>query len=194
MAKKRIAVFGSGSCEPGDRAYGIAQEIGKKLAEAGAIVVNGAYGGVMEAASRGAQEAKGESVGIHLGISSDLEPNEYLTLALDCSALILNASNLTIEKAFGVRLGYLLESDRFVFIAGGGVGTLVELFAILNLNLKLWKKTGEKRIALLEIDGQSRWAALLTFFNDQWGLPIEEASHLIHVTHSNEEVVSWVLG
>lgn len=41
-----------------------AEEVGRLLAEAGAVVVTGGLGGVMEAASRGASEAGGLTVGI----------------------------------------------------------------------------------------------------------------------------------
>ncbi|MGH8988841.1 MAG: hypothetical protein ACRDXC_09645, partial [Acidimicrobiales bacterium] len=47
-----VAVVGSGSCGPDDEQ--LAEEVGRGLAEAGALVVTGGLGGVMAAASRGA--------------------------------------------------------------------------------------------------------------------------------------------
>ena len=60
--RKRIAVIGGG--KPEHRYYEMAYEVGRLLAEAGAIVFCGGLGGVMEAACRGAREAGGFTVGI----------------------------------------------------------------------------------------------------------------------------------
>jgi len=52
-----VAVFGSSEPQPGEVAYEAARGLGRALAGRGLIVVNGGYGGVMEASSRGAREA-----------------------------------------------------------------------------------------------------------------------------------------
>ena len=58
-----MAVVGSGAAtDPEDT--DAALEVGRGLAERGAIVVCGGLGGVMEAACRGAAEAAGVAVGI----------------------------------------------------------------------------------------------------------------------------------
>lgn len=58
----RIAVCGAGVC--GEELAGIAEEVGRRLVEAGAVVLCGGMGGVMEAAARGAQEAGGVVLGV----------------------------------------------------------------------------------------------------------------------------------
>jgi uncharacterized protein (TIGR00725 family) len=60
--RKRIAVIGG--AKPEHRYYEMAYEVGRLLAEAGAIVFCGGLGGVMEAACRGAREAGGFTVSI----------------------------------------------------------------------------------------------------------------------------------
>ena len=52
-----VAVIGGGICGPEEAA--VAEEVGRLLAEAGAVVLTGGRGGVMEAASRGAAQAGG---------------------------------------------------------------------------------------------------------------------------------------
>jgi len=47
-----IAVVGSGACEP--EVARVAEEVGRLVAQAGAVLVCGGLGGVMEAACRGA--------------------------------------------------------------------------------------------------------------------------------------------
>lgn len=57
-----VAVIGSSICGAGIAAQ--AEEVGRRLAEAGAVLVCGGMGGVMEAACRGAKSAGGLTVGI----------------------------------------------------------------------------------------------------------------------------------
>jgi uncharacterized protein (TIGR00725 family) len=64
---------------PAELALGDA--VGRGLAEAGAVLVCGGMGGVMEAAAGGAMNAGGKTVGI-LPTVSRLEGNPYLTIAV----------------------------------------------------------------------------------------------------------------
>jgi hypothetical protein len=61
---KQISVIGSGECEEGSEAWGLAEEVGRLLAEAGAVVVCGGLGGVMEAVASGAAGAGGTAIGV----------------------------------------------------------------------------------------------------------------------------------
>ncbi|MGH2739218.1 MAG: TIGR00725 family protein [Actinomycetota bacterium] len=80
---------------------GWAEEIGRRLAEAGAIVVCGGWGGVMEAVSRGARDAGGLVIGILPG-DSRAGANPYLSAALPTgmgetrNALIVRAADTVI--------------------------------------------------------------------------------------------------
>jgi hypothetical protein len=60
--KPRLAVIGGN--RPEKRCLETAYEVGRAVAEAGAVLVCGGLGGVMEAAARGAKEAGGFTVGI----------------------------------------------------------------------------------------------------------------------------------
>lgn len=53
-----------GASEPTEAGYAAAREVGRRLAEAGAVLVCGGLGGVMEAAARGCAEAGGLVLGI----------------------------------------------------------------------------------------------------------------------------------
>ncbi|MDP9246682.1 MAG: TIGR00725 family protein [Candidatus Dormibacteraeota bacterium] len=70
-----------GASEPDPRQRQMAREVGKLLAEAGAVVLCGGLGGVMEAASEGATTAGGAAVGLLPGADRALG-NPHLTLAL----------------------------------------------------------------------------------------------------------------
>jgi uncharacterized protein (TIGR00730 family) len=64
MTPRAVAVFGSSEPRPGEAAYETARQLGAAFASRGLAVVNGGYGGVMEAASRGAREAGGRVIGV----------------------------------------------------------------------------------------------------------------------------------
>ena len=74
-----IAVIGPSAGTPAELAIG--QEVGRLIAEAGAVLVCGGMGGVMEAAAGGCADAGGRSVGI-LPSESRLDANPYLTVAV----------------------------------------------------------------------------------------------------------------
>lgn len=57
----RIAVVGAGIC--GDRLLALAEDVGRAIARAGAVLICGGLGGVMEAAARGAAGEGGITIG-----------------------------------------------------------------------------------------------------------------------------------
>jgi uncharacterized protein (TIGR00725 family) len=79
MREPYVAVVGPSAGTPAELALGDA--VGRGLAEAGAVLVCGGMGGVMEAAAGGAANAGGKTVGI-LPTGSRLEGNPYLTIAV----------------------------------------------------------------------------------------------------------------
>ncbi len=90
-----------------------AYRVGLLLARAGAVVITGGRGGVMEAASRGAKEAGGLTLGILPGASRD-EANPYVDVAVPTGlGHARNAVNVLAGDA--------------VIAVGGGPGTLSEI-------------------------------------------------------------------
>lgn len=123
--KRRISVFGSSSAGPGDREYELAIKTGAELARAGAIVTTGGYAGVMEAASRAAREAGGQTVGVTLANLEGRSPNRFLTREIPCPSMY-------------ERLNVLIHDSAASVSVGGGIGTLVEvLLAQQQINLGL---------------------------------------------------------
>jgi uncharacterized protein (TIGR00725 family) len=74
-----IAVVGPSAGTPAELALG--EAVGRGIAEAGAVLVCGGMGGVMEAAAGGCAQAGGRSVGI-LPTDDRLDANPYLTVAV----------------------------------------------------------------------------------------------------------------
>ncbi len=80
--RQRIRVAVIGGSRPGRPAVEAALEVGRLIARAGAVVVCGGLGGVMEAACRGAREEGGLAIGILPGASpGDANPWVDLPIA-----------------------------------------------------------------------------------------------------------------
>jgi uncharacterized protein (TIGR00730 family) len=116
-----IAVFGSSEPGPADPLYRTARRVGTLLAEAGYGVITGAYGGVMEAANRGAQESGGASFGVGCAIFSSRKPNPYL-------------DEIVIEPDLHLRTRTLIERARGFVVLAGKSGTLAELSMLWALD------------------------------------------------------------
>jgi uncharacterized protein (TIGR00725 family) len=106
-----VAVVGSGTAT-GDL-YEKAREVGRLVAQRGGAVVCGGLSGVMEAASRGAVEAGGVSIGI-LPDEDRRRENVYLTYSVATGAG--QARNLAV-----------VCSGDVVIAVGGEYGTLSEI-------------------------------------------------------------------
>jgi uncharacterized protein (TIGR00725 family) len=104
----------------------VAEEVGRLLAEAGAVVVTGGMGGVMEAASKGAREAGGTTLGVLPG-GDRRDANPWLTVAVPTgmgearNALVVRAADCVI--AVGGAWGTLSEI-AFARKTGKGVAGL----------------------------------------------------------------------
>jgi uncharacterized protein (TIGR00725 family) len=64
-----VYVAVSGPADATEEERSLAQEVGRRLAESGAVVVCGGLGGVMDAAARGARDAGGVAIGVLPGES-----------------------------------------------------------------------------------------------------------------------------
>jgi uncharacterized protein (TIGR00725 family) len=112
-----ISVIGAGSCS--EDIYRIAEEVGRLIAVKGAVLVTGGLGGVMEAASKGAEEAGGTTVGILPGFNKK-EANRYVTIPITTG--LSHARNVIIVRS----------ADALIAVSGE-YGTLSEIAIALKL-------------------------------------------------------------
>src|SRR5436309_2623649 len=117
IRKPVITVIGKSARNPGDpvpaRALRAGEEVGKLLAERGAVVVTGGLSGVMEAVSRGAKSAGGLVIGILPGLDKR-DANAYVDVA--------------ITTGMGwMRNTLVVRAADAVIMISGGIGTLNEL-------------------------------------------------------------------
>src|SRR5947209_19766764 len=118
-SKIHIGVIGEGVCSP--RAAALARRVGAAIARAGARLLSGGRGGVMEAASRGAAEAGGLVVGILPGFSRR-DANRWVTVPIVTG----------MDQARNV---VLVRSCDAVIAVGGSYGTLSEIALALKLGV-----------------------------------------------------------
>ncbi len=118
--KARIAVCGSDEAIS-PKVEAVANRVGRKIAGNGGILICGGKGGVMEAASRGAKEASGVTVGILPGPDSE-EANQYIDIPIPTS--FERARNFIVVRAAQAVIGI-----------SGGWGTLSEIAMAMNLGL-----------------------------------------------------------
>lgn len=121
MANKTIAVFGGSRVDTASPEYAEAYEIGKLLARAGYVVVNGGYFGTMEASARGAKENGGRAIGVISGEFGWLKPNAYLDETIQRHDLFDRIRDMQTR------------SDAFIVLKGS-MGTLAELALVWNLS------------------------------------------------------------
>jgi uncharacterized protein (TIGR00725 family) len=111
MPRRYVAVCGAS--EASEVQLSAAREVGKLLAQAGAVIINGGLGGVSSAVSEGAAAAGGVVIGI-LPDAHRAGANPYLTIALPSG--MGQARNVLIVTA-----------AQSVIAIGGGWGTLSEI-------------------------------------------------------------------
>ncbi len=102
-----------GGSQPSEAHARAAEEVGERLARAGAVVINGGGGGVMAAVSRGAARAGGMVVGILPG-EDRADANQFVTVALTTGLGEL-------------RNGLIVRAADVVLAVGGAYGTLSEV-------------------------------------------------------------------
>jgi uncharacterized protein (TIGR00725 family) len=130
-----VAVVGEGSGgDPSAALLDAAAQVGRELAGAGAVVVCGGLGGVMEAVSRGVREAGGCCIGLLPG-EDRAEGNPQLSLSLPTG--LGEARNALVVRA-----------GEVVVALGRGYGTLSEIALALRMGkhvvgLTSWEVAGE---------------------------------------------------
>ena len=115
-----VTIFGSARSHPNSKIYKNTETVARLLVEAGFNIISGGGPGVMEAANKGAAEAGGKSVGLHIHLPKEQQPNKFANIRLDF-------------KYFFIRKVMFVKYAVAYVIMPGGFGTLDELFEALTL-------------------------------------------------------------
>jgi hypothetical protein len=176
MKPKIVSVFGGSTPKSDSAAYREATAMGRLLAEAGFTVATGGYGGVMEAASRGAAEAGGHVVGVTCGLLENwregLAANRWVKEEVKFASL-------------RERLHHLVEFCDAAVALGGGIGTLSEVALAWSLI-----QTGEIRPKPLVVVGPLWRESLGVFLDRADGYIRDHDKALLSFAGSIEEAIA----
>lgn len=148
--KKAVTIFGGTSLSQRSHFCQEARKLGRLLAKTGYAVVTGGGPGIMEAANRGAFEAKGESVGLNIQLPKEQRANPYVNRPLGFHYFFTRKVMLSFASPF------------YVFFPGG-FGTLDEFFEMITLAQT--KKLG-KPVFIIAV-GQSYWQPLFKWLEEE---------------------------
>jgi len=115
-----VTIFGSARSHPNSQNYKTTEYVARLMVENGFNVISGGGPGVMAAANKGAAQAGGKSVGLHIHLPKEQKPNKYANIQLDF-------------KYFFIRKVMFVKYAVAYIIMPGGFGTLDELFESLTL-------------------------------------------------------------
>ena len=180
-ATRKVTIFGSARTQPAKLEYQQAADFGKKIAEAGFMVITGAGGGIMQAGHEGAGPEKSFGANIRLPWEQSANP------------VIREDKKLVTFKYFFTRkLIFIRHSDAIVLFPGG-FGTMDEGYEALTL-----MQTGKSQLmplVLVDKPGGTYWKT--------WDKHIREhllRDHLIspddlnlyHITDNSDEAVKII--
>lgn len=168
-----VTIFGSARLTQDSKYCKMAYDLGRMLAENGHAVITGGGPGIMEAASHGAYEIGGRTIGLNITLAHEQHPNPYLT---DC---------LTFEYFFARKVSLAMAAKVFVFFPGG-FGTMDELSEVLCLMQE--KKMPTMPVFLI---GEDYWKGFDKMIGKMIGLKLITAhdTNIFKITDNLSDVV-----
>lgn len=185
-----IVFFGSARSPPGSKYYEAARDLAfrlttwsKGLGPADTrrfVVCTGGGPGIMEAANRGASEARGRNIGLTISLPREEGINAHVTRELAFHF-----------HYFFMRKFWLAYMAKALIVFPGGYGTLDELFEILTL-----KQTRRLTKAMpIVLFGTEYWNEVINFDALVRHGTIDAADvDLVHRTDSVDEACQWLIG
>jgi hypothetical protein len=174
-----VSIFGSARLTEKSPYYALAVETAKIIVQKNFAIITGGGPGIMEAANKGAQLAKGKSCGLGIDLPFESALNNYIDLDY----------RLQFRYFFIRKVMFIRYAQGYVFLPGG-YGTLDELFEALTLIQT--KKIKAFPIYLL---GSDYWKGLMNWIVDtvlKMDCITEEDLKLIQITDSPEEVANGI--
>lgn len=120
VQQKLVTIYGSARTPITDKYYALAENLGGLLVHSGFGVMTGGGPGIMEAANKGAYEAKGVSIGVNISLPKEQIPNRYQTMSFE-------------HEHFYTRKLVLAKYSVGFAVFPGGFGTLDEMLEVLTL-------------------------------------------------------------
>ncbi|MBL7130342.1 MAG: TIGR00730 family Rossman fold protein [Candidatus Omnitrophica bacterium] len=174
---KAVSIFGSSRIRPQDKYYKIAERTAYLLAKEGYAIITGAGPATMEAANKGASEAKGHSIGLNIQLPTEQKPNKYIDTLLEF-------------RYFFVRKVLFVKYAKAFVILPGGFGTLDEFFE--SVTLIQTKRIKKFPIVLV---GSEYWKGLIDWLNNtvlKTDRILKAELNIFKIVDKPEEVVSAI--
>lgn len=175
--KPSVSMFGSARCSPDAPDYLLAEEIARKLSDAGFSIVSGGGPGIMEAANKGGLAGKSPSIGLNIMLPHEQKANSYQDVSLH------------FRHFFTRKVMFVKYASAYVVLPGG-FGTLDELAEILTLVQT--EKTGPIPIVLVD---SKFWSGLIEWFSQSMvsrGVINESDIDLFKVVDNADDVVDCI--
>src|SRR6266849_660096 len=174
-----VTIFGSARTSRSDPYYKLAVKLAAGLAKNNLAVITGGGPGIMEAANRGAAQAKGKSIGLNIELPREQAGNRYANIPIH------------FHYFFSRKVCFVKYSIGFIFMPGG-FGTLDEFFEVITL-----VQTQRIPEFPLILFGRDYWKGLLRWMK---GSMQEKNSFispgdldLVTITDDTEEAVNIIL-
>ena len=176
---KSVSIFGSSRFKPGDLYYEHARTLsGRIVKELNYAVITGGGPGIMEAANRGAFEAKGTSLGLTIDIPHGQKTNHFLTDSID------------FYYFFSRKVCLSFAAEAYIFYPGG-FGTLDECFEILTL-----VQTGKINPVPVILAGLDYWREfdllIKKMLVEKFGTVSLEEINLYTITDNPDEIIEII--
>ncbi len=172
-----VSIFGSARALPKSAIYRETEKVAKLLGKAGFGVITGGGPGLMEAGNKGAKEAGVPSVGLHIHLPMEQEPNKYLTLRSD-------------YRYFFIRKLMFVKYSVAYVVMPGGMGTIDELSEAFVL-----AQTHRIKPFPIILYKSDFWKGFLHWLKDAMvsgGYIDDEELKLVTMCDSPEEVISII--
>ena len=182
-----IVFYGSARLKEGSKWYEAARQLSSRLThwskslptkERRFVICTGGGPGIMEAASRGASEAGGLSIGLGISLPFEEQANPWITREL----------HLRFHYFF-MRKFWFAYLAKATIVFPGGFGTLDEMFEVLTL-VQTRKMSKPMPIVLF---GDEYWKDVVNFDTlVRHGTINPEDVELMHRTDSVDDAFEWV--
>ena len=174
-----VSIFGSARLPPESPYYQLAVEVAKHISLKGFAIITGGGPGIMEAANKGAQEAKGLSCGLAIDLPFESKPNSFIDAKY----------KLSFRYFFVRKVMFIRYAQGYVFLPGG-VGTLDELFEALTLI-----QTRKIKAFPIYLMGKKYWMEMVSWMKETMlaeGCISPEDLDMFQITDDPEEVANGI--
>ncbi len=159
--------------------YEVSKWIKEQKLENKYLIASGGGPGIMEAANKGAYNAKLKNIGFNIKLPFEQKHNKYITPSLSFD-----------YQYFFCRKYWMLKTAKVIVICPGGFGTLDELFETLTL---IQTQKVKRKIPIIFYDAEF-YKDLISFINQlaDHTLICEEDKKLYEIVNSKEQAIEVI--